>query len=297
MLHFKRAIILMLLLITAVVAKAQPDKVNAAIGLLQKGNLDSAKIYIDAAVKDPVTADNGQVWYYRGFIYKSIYKEREKDNRKSPIRLEALNSFKKSLFLDTTQENVQNNQNNIKFLASTLFNDAGASLDSVNYKVAIEDFDVYKQYYVLVDPSPTNLKQKEIDFTMAIATVYYEIYQGDRAGKLDFLTFTKNAYNKVLTLDPNNISANYNMGTLYYNQAVNLIKQSDYTIDIVALNDVQDNSIKLFKESLPFMEKAYDLDPTRPETLLGLSGIYFSLNDKEKSDMFKKKLDEINKHK
>ena len=87
------------------------------------------------------------------------------------------------------------------------------------------------------------------------------------------------------------------MGILYYNQAVNLINQSDYDLDIVALNDVQDNSIKLFKESLPFMEKAYSLDPNRRETLLGLSGIYFSLNEKEKSDMFKQKLEEINKQK
>ena len=132
---------------------------------------------------------------------------------------------------------------------------------------------------------------------MAIATVYYKIYEADRTGKLDFLTFTKNAYNKILTIDPNNIGANYNMGILYYNQAVNLIKQSDYTIDIVALNDVQDNSIKLFKESLPFMEKAYSLDPRRKETLLGLSGIYFSLNEIEKSDMFKQKLEDIDKQK
>ena len=85
------------------------------------------------------------------------------------------------------------------------------------------------------------------------------------------------------------------MGILYYNQAVNLINQSDYDLDIVALNDVQDNSINLFKQSLPFMEKAYALDPNKKETLLGLSGIYFSLNEKEKSNEFKQKLEQIGK--
>ena len=85
------------------------------------------------------------------------------------------------------------------------------------------------------------------------------------------------------------------MGILFYNQAVQLITQSDIDIDIVALNDLQDNSIKLFRESLPFMEKAYQLDPKRKETLLGLSGVYFSLNDKEKSDLYKQKLQEIGK--
>lgn len=111
------------------------------------------------------------------------------------------------------------------------------------------------------------------------------------------MNLAKSSYNKVLELDPNNIGANYNMGILYYNQAVNLINQSDYDLDIVALSDIQDNSIKLFKESLPFMEKAYSLDPRRKETLLGLSGIYFSLNEFDKSNMFKLKLEEIEKQK
>jgi tetratricopeptide (TPR) repeat protein len=149
----------------------------------------------------------------------------------------------------------------------------------------------------LVDPTPANIQQKDIEFSLAIASLYTKIFESDRKGKIEFLKHAKEAYNKILAVDPNNIGANYNMGILYYNQAVNLINQSDYDLDIVALNDIQDNSINLFKESLPFMEKAYELDPKRRETLLGLSGIYFSLNEFEKSNMYKQKLEEIEKQK
>ena len=180
-------------------------------------------------------------------------------------------------------------------MATTLYNDAAASLDTIDYKIAVKNFDTFREYYLLVDPSKENFKQKEIDFANAIATVYTRIYEGDRKGKADFLNYAKASYNKALSFDPNNINANYNMGILYYNQAVNLINQSDYDLDIVALNDVQDNSINLFKASLPFMEKAYSLDPNKRETLLGLSGIYFSLNEKEKSNEFKQKLEQIGK--
>lgn len=295
MLKIKRTIILGFLLLLAVISNAQQSRVTAAYTFLQQNQLDSAKSNIDAAVIHPETQADGQAWYIRGFVYKTIYNQKEKANKESTARIEALVSFKKSLSMDTTRENVQENIKNIKYLATTLYNDAAASLDTIDYKIAVKNFDIFREYYLLVDPSVANFKQKEIDFANAIATVYTRIYEGDRKGKVDFLNLAKAAYNRALSFDPNNINANYNMGILYYNQAVNLINQSDYDLDIVALNDVQDNSINLFKASLPFMEKAYSLDPNRKETLLGLSGIYFSLNEKEKSNEFKQKLEQIGK--
>ena len=293
----KRIVIFGILLVLTVFAKAQQGNLIAAQTFLQQGNLDSAKFYIDAAVLHPSTANNAQAWYLKGFIYKTIYNKTEKGNKQSPTRLAALKFFKKSLSIDSSQENTQENTKNIKYLATTLYNDAGASLDSVDYKIAIKNFETFKEYYLLVDPTPANIRQKDIDFTVAIASLYTRIFESDRKGKTEFLNLSKEAYNKILLTEPNNINANYNMGILYYNQAVNLINQQDYDIDIVALNDIQDNSINLFKESLPFMEKAYSLDPRRRETLLGLSGIYFSLNEFEKSNMFKLKLEEIEKQK
>jgi len=284
-------------LLLAITSHAQQSKVALAYDYLQKNKYDSAKVTIDAAVLHPDTKNDGQAWYLRGFVYKSIYNINEKNLRQSPSRITALESFKHSLDVDTSLENRQENIKNIKYLATTLYNDAAASLDVVDYKIAIDNFEKFIQYYSLVDNSPANLKQKRIDFNLAIASVYTKIFESDRQSKSEFLNLAKQAYNKVLEVDPNNIGANYNMGILYYNQAVNLINQSDYDIDIVALSDIQDNSIKLFKESLPFMEKAYSLDPKRKETLLGLSGIYFSLNEFEKSNMFKQKLEEIEKQK
>jgi tetratricopeptide (TPR) repeat protein len=296
MLKLKRTMCFTLLLLTAVVVKAQQSRVSAAYAFLKNDQLDSAKASIDLAVKHSETSNDPQAWYLRGFVYKSIYNKQEKGNKLSPSRLEALTSFKKSVSIDSSQENVQECIKNVKYLATTLYNDAAASLDSIDYKIAISNFERFKEYYLLVDPSPATVKQKDIDFTLAIASLYTKIFEGDRK-KTEFLKLAKEAYNKILAQDPNNIFANYNMGILYYNQAVNLINQSDYDLDIVALNDIQDNSINLFKESLPFMEKAYELDPKRRETLLGLSGIYFSLNEFEKSNMYKQKLEEIEKQK
>ena len=297
MLRFKNIIMMGILIIMSVFANAQMDKVSAAYSLLQKGSLDSAKALIDLAVADTEIVNDGQAWYLKGFIYKEIYKKREITNKQSPIRIEALNAFKRSLFIDTSVANVEENKKNIIYLTTTLYNDAASCLDSINYKIAIDNFEKYKTFYKIIDSTRANIKLNDIKFLLAIASVYVQIYESDKKGKSEFLELAKGSYNKVLALDHNNISANYNMGILFYNQAVQLINQSDFDIDIVALNDIQDNSIKLFKESLPFLLNAEQQDPKRRETLLGLSGVYFSLNEKEKSDLYRQKLQELEKKK
>ena len=100
----------------------------------------------------------------------------------------------------------------------------------------------------------------------------------------------------MLILEPNNISANYNMGIIYYNQAVSLIMNKlDYDFDLATLNDIQDEALNWFKKSLPYMEKAYQLNPRRKETLIGLSGIYYSLHDNDKSQQFQKLSQDLDK--
>ena len=295
-----RTAILGLLLLIAVVSNAQQEKVTAAYTFLQQNDLDNAKANIDDAVVDPETANDAQAWYLRGFIYKTIYTKREKINNQSPARLEALNSFKKSLSLDVEKEFFTDNIENIKNLINTLHNDAASSLDPFDYKTAIKLFEKHQEYYKIVDPSPENIQAKQIEFDIALVSVYNSVIENGKTDSLrayKFLNLAKNIYSKILTIDPNNIMANYGMGILYYNQAVNLLKTQDWDLDIVNMDVVQSKAVILFKESLPFMEKAYTLDPERVDAIQGMSGIYFGLNEPEKSNIYRLRLQEIKKPK
>lgn len=297
MLKIRKIAFLLFVFCIPFIGSAQQEKMAAALNFLQKGNLDSAKISIDQAVVNSATASSYEAWHIRGFVYKEIYKAKEKSNKKSPARVTAIESLKRSLVLDSTKAVYQDNVQGIKFLATTLYNDAATSMDTLNYEVAVINFEKFKLYYSIVDTSADNLKQKEIEFQLAMATIYTQIYRSRAAKDVKFFNMAKTALNTVLSIDPNNVTANYNMGLLYYNQAVDLINETDYGIDFVTLNEIQDNSIILFKQSLPFMEKAYKLNPKKRETLIGLSGIYFGLNEKEKSDEFKQKSEELEKEK
>jgi tetratricopeptide (TPR) repeat protein len=100
---------------------------------------------------------------------------------------------------------------------------------------------------------------------------------------------------KVLELDPKNVSATFNLGIIYYNQGVNLINSMDIDTPLDKLEVIQDNSTKLFKQSLPFMSKVYQLDPKNQKALESLRQIYQALNDTEKSLEFNKKLEDAKK--
>jgi lipopolysaccharide biosynthesis regulator YciM len=105
----------------------------------------------------------------------------------------------------------------------------------------------------------------------------------------------KYALLKVLETDSKNISANINLGILYYNQGATLMRMMDYDVDLAQLDVIQENAKKLFKQSLPFMIKVYELDPKAEKAIESLQGIYSALLDDEKANEFKQKKEALNK--
>ncbi|MFN7013031.1 MAG: tetratricopeptide repeat protein [Bacteroidia bacterium] len=285
-----------LFLLFAVVSFAQKQRVAKALEYIEAGNFDNAKTEIDAALQNETTNKDSYAWYVKGFVYKELYKKNEKNNPYSPLRNEAIAALKKSMELDVNGENINENKQTLKFLATTLNNDAASSINANNPEAAQKTFEKYKETMLLIDPQ-TDLKPKTIEFLLALASMLNNQYQAEKDSTKKEFKFLgiKNMYQEVLKLDPNNISANYNLGILYYNKAVNIINNLDYDMDMFALMEIQDNCVEIFKQSLPFMEKALALDPNRVETLRGLEGIYISLNEFEKSNAIRARLDALDK--
>jgi len=88
------------------------------------------------------------------------------------------------------------------------------------------------------------------------------------------------AYNKSIEIDPDYFDPNYNMGALYVNKAaaiitvanelpLNEVKQYD------AMKTESDNYLHL---SLPYLERAHEIDPEDMATLVSLKEIYTRLN-------------------
>jgi len=268
------------------------DNLSISLFYLQKSETDSAKKYIDLSIADESLKSTAKTWYYRGFIYKELYKKNEKQNKTSPVRLTSIESFKTMLNLEGKDEFSESSFKILKYLASTLYNDAARLLDPENYKTAITNYELYRTTMLLINPNE-ELKSKDVKFKLALASMLNRPAETQTGLDSVQLVQVKELYLEILVLDPNNPGANYNLAILYYNEAADIINNMDYDMDIMKLNEVQDRCIEIFLEGLPYMKRAYDLNYKRRETLIGLGNIYYGLNDMEKSEFYKKELEQL----
>jgi len=269
---------------------------DAALNYMQKNNVDSAKIEIDLHMQNVDVHLDPENWYLEGFIYKELYKKYENENFNSPYRAESLNSFKKSLKLDTVIARTKTTKELIRYLAGRFYNDAVLTLDSSNYLTSILCYEQYRDAALILD-SILDIKKKDIEFNLALGTIYVEMYNSDKIKNLQFFNLTRDTYMKILNWDPNNYTANYDLGLLYWNKGVHLMNNIDYELNLDSVMQVQNYSVSIFKESLPFAQKAYEMEPKREETLIVLSGIFYSLNDFPKSKAFDAILKDLQKEK
>ena len=270
------------------------DNLSVSLFYLQKVELDSAKKYIDLAVEDEALKDQAKTWYYKGYIYKDLYKTREKTNRLSPLRLTSIEAFKTMLTLEGKEEFSESAGKILKYEASTIYNDAARMLDDQQYENAIGNYELYRSTMLLINPEE-DLTRRDVKFKLALASSLNRTAESEKGLDSTQTEQIKALYIEVLTLDTNNAGANYNLGILYYNEAADVINNMDYDIDLFKLNEVQDYCTEIFLASLPYMKKSYDLNYRRKETLVGLSNIYYGLNDMEKSEFYKKELDDMEK--
>src|SRR5690349_8765479 len=95
----------LLLMLSVNVAFAQRDSVAKATQVLQDQSLSietrikSAAAIIDRAITHPESVNDAYSWYIRGFIYKDWYKNLDAQNKKSKIRVNAVDYLKKALEL------------------------------------------------------------------------------------------------------------------------------------------------------------------------------------------------------
>ncbi|PKP22725.1 MAG: hypothetical protein CVU05_02805, partial [Bacteroidetes bacterium HGW-Bacteroidetes-21] len=100
-------------------------------------------------------------------------------------------------------------------------------------------------------------------------------------------------YLKAISLDPNYFDPQYNMGALYFNEAVEIIDQANKENDNTKYKALKAKSEEKLKAALPYLEKAHQLNDQDKPTLESLKNIYYRLGETVKMEEVKKKLDAI----
>lgn len=274
---------------------AQTDLLFEAQKLCNEKKFDQAIPLIDKVIAHPETKNDPASWHIRSYSYIQTYKQTGPANTAKIYLLDtAMASAVKSKTLDTEKGYLENNNAFIKNGANTYYKISTILLqDSLNNVKSEDYYNKYKETTKLFDPT-FDFKAQDIKYYNTTGSIFEDLYMRNNFNQ-KYGDVAKTALLKVLDIDNKNISANINLGILYYNQGATLMRMMDYDVDLAQLDVIQENAKKLFKQSLPFMIKVYELDPKAEKALESLQGIYSALLDDEKANEFKQKKEALNK--
>ncbi|MCB0793726.1 MAG: hypothetical protein KDB88_03230 [Flavobacteriales bacterium] len=270
--------------------QAQPDMLVEAFKKYQEGSLNEARALVDETVTLPQHAVNAEAWLLRGFVYKDLFKEGNGEGHPE-LREVAMESLEKCLELDTAELFRENANKAYDFLARTYFNDAARALNEMDPERAEGNYAKFSDAIRRMGKEG-ELTVKDVEFNNALGTVYTKLYNQDREA-VAWYDRAVATFKRVLELDRDNYGANYNLATLFYNRGVFNIQRIGAHSDIPSIQRIQEVSREFFLDALPYMLKAFEMNPSRRETLLGLEGIYYSLQDPERSEHYRRLYEQL----
>jgi tetratricopeptide (TPR) repeat protein len=258
-----------------------PEKV-LLIKYYKEKDYNKAKLMLDSVLAAcPSQKENPYYWHLSGFIHFDIFKYVDNRSPISKARTVAIESFKKSLDLDKKEEYIDNNTTVLDYLSNSYYNDAVLYVDTVHFDEAETFFNKYKSLKRLIHPD-YNFDKKDIDFNNAMASIYRMKYINNKKHRTEYLDKAIKCYEKTLSIDSINYSANYNSGIIYHNLGVDLIL--DELADDAELEKVimmEEKAIQYFSTSLPFLKRAYSSKPNDKSIIQGIVAVYYSLNEME----------------
>ena len=139
------------------------------------------------------------------------------------------------------------------------------------------------------------LDPKNADLHFALGTIYDKLREQDGISKEQAAEYQKEmeaAYQGALASDPKHFKANYNVGVLFFNEAVEVSKE----MNNLPLNEkkkyeeLKKKRTALFEKARPYLEAAHQVQPKDQDTMKALKEIYFRTGDQAKFQEISDKL-------
>jgi tetratricopeptide (TPR) repeat protein len=166
----------------------------------------------------------------------------------------------------------------------------------INYCIATNQFDeALKKIETSLkdDPKNSNL--------LHVKAAIYDKLANDTSIKIsneDRLTYLNKAidnYKEAIVIKADFFDSNFNLGAIYFNNALLKLKEADK----INVRDKEKYEAKVaevnqeFAKSLPYFEKAHEINPTDRQTLKSLITIYLRIQKYDKKKEMQDKLDKL----
>ena len=282
-------------------ALAQKTSLVRANAIISENPVMAVKI-LDSVVRHAETRTLSISWTLRGRAY---YEWSRIQNNASKIELldTIYKSVQKSFNFLPDSNITKDNYVLLRYVSKRYFNLASIQLKDTTlmksmaakkghseslkqfHSNALKYFNAFKKISETYFPN-MDVKKYELEFYEALGSYFSYLFEKDNSNS-EAGNLAKSAYLKVLELEPNNVFANIQMGLLYYNQAANIIQKLNEDTPLEELDLVQDNLVKLGKQSEQFVSKGFQNDQNNLKAIEALFYIYRLLNDFNKSNEFK----------
>lgn len=276
------------------------DKIEKAYMLYNAGELLKAAEVIDEVVSREDGKHNKVAWHIRGFIYKDIYVESQQNDIYSPAREKAIISHKNCIANDSEKTLVEQSRKAIRYLSISYYNDAIEVIEQrnpANIDGADNLYFKFKDITLYLYPD-SNMVDNDILFYLAMSTAHRKIYERDRHLNEKHFDISDDYLEKVLSIDPQNWSALYSKSVAYYNRGAYNLDKLPEAQGISDIYRIEAESMRSIEIALPFMVRAYEIDPGKIEAVKGLKTIYNNLDREEESNEMRdieKRLEESKK--
>lgn len=201
-----------------------------------------------------------------------------------------------SIYKDLTDDSYET-----KNVYQLLADEYRATKDTVNYLATLEQgFKLFNNdpwflqniinHYIYSDKIEEASKYLDAAIAQAPNVAEYYYVKGNVEERLNNIDEARKAFEKALELQPNLANAYAGIGRIIFNQAVEVLRAADTIKDNKAYNAQVDKANVIFKQSLPYMEKAVELDPKDTDFKQALKMLYYRLGDNANYEKISKEL-------
>ena len=102
---------------------------------------------------------------------------------------------------------------------------------------------------------------------------------GSSYDALDNYEKAEESYKEAVDIDPSSFDANYGLGGLYYNKAVEMFDKANDISDFKKADNLMKKAEVIMLKSLPYMEVCYKINPEDKTILTVLKALYYRNGD------------------
>ncbi len=245
-----------------------------------KTDVEKAIMLMDSAfLMCPERSNNFENWFNYALFNKEVAK-RTGDINKREI---AINALLRAKGLDKEGEYREMVNKTIKNIANYYKRDAIISLQdtSSNFSNVLKNYDKYKEVVKLANPNE-DFTDEDIQLYGKLAGINYIKYENNKDLYKNYMDSSIKYYEKILALDSTQAETYKELGLIYFNQAVDIVNSLDLEADIETIMATDEKKAFLGLKSIPYFEKAYELNPNDTRAIYALAGCYELISESDK---------------